>query len=65
MREKEIPPIAVGKLKLEESCIKNTMSKVQNFAGISQSLPFTEFDFYELYRRTFENTGKHPIKYVY
>ena len=32
------------------------MSKVQNFAGISQSLPFTEFDFYELYRRTFENT---------
>ena len=32
------------------------MSKVQNFAGISQSLPFTEFDFYELYRRTFANT---------
>ena len=32
------------------------MSKVQNFAGISQSLPFTEFDFYELYRRTFEKT---------
>ena len=32
------------------------MTKVQNFAGLSQSLPFTEFDFYELYRRTFENT---------
>lgn len=32
------------------------MSKVQNFAGIHQSLPFTEFDFYENYRRTFEKT---------
>ena len=50
---KEIPPIALEKQKLEESCIKNTMSKVQNFAGIHQSLPFTEFDFYENYRRTF------------
>ena len=32
------------------------MTKVQNFAGLSQSLPFTELDFYELYRRTFKNT---------
>jgi len=29
------------------------MSKVQSFIGIHQSLPFTEFDFYENYRRTF------------
>ena len=29
------------------------MVKVQNFSGISPDLPFTEFDFYELYRRTF------------
>ena len=32
------------------------MSKVQYFAGLHQSLPFTEFDFYENYRRTFEKT---------
>lgn len=32
------------------------MSKVQNFAGLTQSLPFTEFDFYESYRQTFEKT---------
>lgn len=38
------------------------MTKVQNFAGLSQSLPFTEFDFYELYRRTFENTELGRIK---
>lgn len=53
---KEIPPIALKKLKLEESCIKNTISKVQNFTRLYQSLPFTEFDFYENYRRTFEKT---------
>ena len=29
------------------------MAKVQNFSGISPDLPFTEFDFYELYRQTF------------
>ena len=32
------------------------MAKVQNFSGISPNLPFTEFDFYELYRRTFEHS---------
>ena len=32
------------------------MSKVQNFTGIHQSLPFTEFDFYENYRRTFSKS---------
>ena len=32
------------------------MTKVQNFAGLHQSLPFTEFDFYASYRSTFEKT---------
>ena len=32
------------------------MAKVQNFAGISPDLPFTEFDFYELYRQTFKHS---------
>ena len=32
------------------------MSKVQYFAGLHQSLPFTEFDFYESYRQTFEKS---------
>lgn len=32
------------------------MAKVQNFSEISPNLPFTEFDFYELYRRTFEHS---------
>ena len=32
------------------------MSKVRNFAGLHQSLPFTEFDFYENYRRSFEKS---------
>ena len=48
---KEIPQISIGKHKSEESCIK-----VQNYAGICQSLPFTEIDFYELYCRTCKNT---------
>ena len=32
------------------------MSKVTNFAEITPNLPYTEFDFYELYRRTFIKT---------
>ena len=32
------------------------MSKVQNFTGIYQSLLFTEFDFYENYRRPFSKS---------
>ncbi len=30
------------------------MAKVQNLSGISPDIPFTEFDFYDLYRQTFE-----------
>ena len=38
------------------------MAKVQNFSGISPDLPFTEFDFYELYRRTFETSELGKIR---
>ena len=38
------------------------MAKVQNFAGISPDLPFTEYDFYDLYRQTFENSELGKIK---
>ena len=32
------------------------MSKVRNFAEITPNLPFSEFNFYELYRETFEHS---------
>ena len=32
------------------------MTKVQNVVEISQSLPFTEFDFYEHFKQAFEST---------
>ena len=32
------------------------MSKIQNFAEITPNLPFSEFNFYELYRETFEKS---------
>lgn len=38
------------------------MSKVQNLAEMSLNLPFTEFDFYDLYRATFERRGLGRIK---
>ena len=38
------------------------MSKVQNFAEIAPNIPFSEFDFYELYRKTFENSELGRIK---
>ena len=38
------------------------IAKVQNFSGISPDLPFTEFDFYDLYRKTFENSELGRIK---
>ena len=40
------------------------MAKVQNFSGITPDLPFTEYDFYDIYKRIFENSGKHPMKDV-
>ena len=38
------------------------MAKVQNFSGITPDLPFTEHDFYDLYRKTFENGELGRIK---
>ena len=32
------------------------MTTVRNFAEITPNLPFSEFNFYELYRETFENS---------
>lgn len=40
------------------------MSKVRNFAEITPNLPFTEYDFYALYRVTFENTELGRMKKV-
>ena len=38
------------------------MSKIQNFAEITPNLPFSEFNFYADYRRTFEKTELGRIK---
>ena len=38
------------------------MAKVQNFFEISPDLPFTEFDFYELYRQTFATSELGKIR---
>ena len=32
------------------------MSKVRNFAELAPNIGFSEFDFYDLYRSTFENS---------
>lgn len=37
---------------------KLAVSKVQNFADIIPNIPFTEFDFYDLYKSTFEKRGR-------
>ena len=38
------------------------MSKVRNFAEIAPNIGFTEFDFYDLYRSTFEKSELGRIK---
>ena len=38
------------------------MSKVRNFAGIAPNIGFSEFDFYDLYRSTFEKSELGRIK---
>ena len=40
------------------------MAKVQRLSELSQSLPFTEYDFYDLYLKTFENTELGRMKKV-
>lgn len=53
---KIIPPTGRRKLNLEVSQKLICMAKVQNFAEITPNLPFSEFDFYDLYRSTFEKS---------
>ena len=36
--------------------LKVCMTKVRNFVEITPNLPFSEFNFYELYRETFEKS---------
>ena len=40
------------------------MSKITNFAEIAPNLPFTEYDFYDLYRETFEKSELGRIKHL-
>jgi len=40
------------------------MSKVRNFAEITPNLPFSEFNFYELYRETFEKSELGRMKKI-
>jgi len=40
------------------------MSKVRNFAEITPNLPFSEFNFYELYRETFETSELGRMKKI-
>ena len=53
--EKRIPPTGRAKLNLEESRNKSAC-QVRNFAEIAPNIGFSEFDFYDLYRSTFENS---------
>ena len=41
---------------------KLAMSKIQNYAEITPNIPFTEFNFYNLYRSTFEKSELGRIK---
>ena len=40
------------------------MSKVRKFAEITPNLPFSEFNFYELYRETFEHSELGRMKKI-
>lgn len=47
---------------MEESQKLICMAKVRNFSEIAPNLPFSEFDFYDLYRSTFEASELGRIK---
>ena len=53
--KQRIPPTGRAKLSLEESQNKSAC-QVQNFAEIAPNIGFSEFDFYDLYRPTFEKS---------
>ena len=44
--------------------LKVTMSKIRNFAEITPNLPFSEFNFYDLYRETFEKSELGRMKKI-
>ena len=50
------------KVQIGGNVSKNTMSNKTNFAEKAPNLPFTEYDFYELYRETFEQSELGRIK---
>ena len=52
---KRIPPTGRGKLNLEESQNKSAC-QVRNFAELAPNIGFSEFDFCDLYRSTFEKS---------
>lgn len=43
---------------------ENTMTKIRNFTEITPDLPFSEFNFYDLYRETFEKTELGRTKFL-
>ena len=51
-----------GKAQIGGNVSKNTMSNITNFAEKASNLPFTEYDFYELYCETFEQSELGRIK---
>ena len=44
--------------------LKVCMTKVRNFVEITPNFPFSEFNFYELYRETFEKTELGRMKKI-
>ena len=50
------------KVKIGGIAKKLAMSKIRNFAEIAPSIPFSEYDFYDLYRSTFEKSELGRIK---
>ena len=58
----KIPPTGPEKLNLEVSQKLICMAKVRNLAEIAPNIGFTEFDFYDLYRSTFEKSELGRIK---
>ena len=58
----KIPPTGHANLNLEVSQKLICMAKVRNLAEIASNIGFTEFDFYDLYRSTFEKSELGRIK---
>ena len=58
----KIPPTGPVKLNLAVSQKLICMAKVRNLAEITPNIGFTEFDFYDLYRSTFEKSVEFGAK---